>query len=99
DVREFGLYTLAEQALPQGNGDVQRRRVGMLERERVEQAEEAVGDDDRVDLVPQELPGSERWVDPGVRHALRVERNADPLDLGHALAVEQVLDARASPVA
>src|SRR2546422_3015646 len=98
-VREFGLYTLAEQALRQRNGDVERRCVRMLERERVEQAEEAVGDDHRVDLVPQELPGSERRIDPGVLDSLRVERNADPLDLGHAPAVEQVLHARTPPVA
>src|SRR6266849_1869233 len=99
DVRESGLYTLAEQSLLHRKGYVQRVRVRMLERERVEQAEEAVGDHDRVDLVPQELPGSERRVDPGVLDPLRVEGNADPLDLGHSLAVEQVLHARAPPVA
>src|SRR6266699_3115740 len=77
EVREPGLCALTEQTLVHRNGHVECRRVWMLERKRVEQAEEPVGDNDRVDLVSQELPGSARRVGPGVRDALCVEGNAD----------------------
>src|SRR3954454_9908594 len=62
--------------------------VGVLERERVEQAEQAVADRHRAEAVGQLLTPAEGRVRPGVAGAADSERHTDVVDPREAPTVE-----------
>src|SRR5256885_7286507 len=61
---------LAEEPFAEGYVHGELGCVRVLERERVEQAEQPVADPEAVDLAAQLLPGAQRGVNGGVRNAL-----------------------------
>src|SRR5436190_7211545 len=91
EVVERAPRSLTEEPLAQWDGDALLRRFGVLEREGVDAAEEAVPDVHGIHLVDEELAPPERRVHAGVRHALDIERDPDPVDPGDLTAVDEVL--------
>src|SRR5215204_6672016 len=99
EVVEAGDSALAEGALADRDGDAEFRGLGVLEREGVEQAEQAVADDQVVDLLAEILPGAQRRVDAGVRLALDVKRHTYAVNVRDQGSVEEVVDGRAGGIA
>src|SRR5215203_1373705 len=90
EILERSRGALAEEALGHRNRDTQVGAFRMLEGERVEQAEQAVADDERIEVVLEWFARAVRRVDARERLSLHIERHSHVVDRGEQRSIEKV---------